>query len=85
MIKKYRKGAEYERKLVREAKEAGRIAFRSAGSHSPIDVCIIDTRSKMIFLIQAKAGDSYTDAARKRLEAKYSHLNDVFEVSFRVL
>lgn len=85
MIKTYRKGAEYERKIAKEAREDGKIAFRSAGSHSPIDVCIVDHENRMIFLIQAKTGDSYSDVSKKRLEKQYAHLNGSFEVRFKVL
>ena len=41
----YQKGADRERKIVNRAREKGHIAFRSAGSHSPIDVCIIDKKA----------------------------------------
>ena len=50
----YIKGIRFERKLVNEAKEDGYTAFRTAGSHSPIDVCIIDEILKEIRFIQCK-------------------------------
>ena len=53
---RYNRGAKYEREIVNEAKARGCIAFRSAGSHSPIDVCIIDPTNCTIELIQCKLG-----------------------------
>ena len=54
--KNYQKGVRLERKIVNKAKERGQIAFRSAGSHSPVDVCVIDAERKVIKLIQCKTG-----------------------------
>ena len=84
-INLYRKGADKERRVVKEAREKGMIAFRSAGSHSPIDVCIINVEHKQVRFIQCKAGASYTDNFKKKLEEKYKLLNDEFLVSFEVL
>jgi len=50
----YRKGAEKERKIVNFHRSKGRLAFRSAGSHSPIDVFVLDLELKQIKLIQSK-------------------------------
>jgi Holliday junction resolvase len=76
----YAKGANKERKIVNEARKLGLIAFRSAGSHSPIDVCAIDTRINKIYFIQCKPEGFNGD----KLEKKYKELNGFFEVSFRV-
>jgi|TARA_Y100000296_G_scaffold85617_1_gene122073 Holliday junction resolvase len=81
----YQKGVRKERKVVNGAKEMGCIAFRSAGSHSPIDVTIIDIYSKTIRFIQCKS-DSMPESAKKRLLAEYPELNtEEFKVSFEVL
>ena len=56
----YRKGARYERKIVNSARSEGLISFRSAGSHSPVDVVIIDRDKKRVSFIQCKKSDSYT-------------------------
>ena len=58
---KYRKGADFERKLVNYARAMGHSAFRCAGSKSgkvgkKIDVCIINNADKTIHFIQAKKG-----------------------------
>jgi len=66
MINRYRKGADYERKIVNAAKKKGYIAFRSAGSHSPIDVCVINAKDGKIHLIQAKTGGHHK-REKKRL------------------
>ena len=53
--RKYQKGYRFENKLVNLHKGEDKIAFRSAGSHSPVDVVAIDLKTKTIKLIQAKA------------------------------
>ncbi len=50
----YKKGYERERKLVVQDRNQGHLAFRSAGSHSPIDVFVLDPEKKIIRLIQCK-------------------------------
>lgn len=84
-MNRYRKGADYERKLVKEAKEDGLIAFRSAGSHSPIDVILIDVENKIIDLLQCKAGKSYTESFKQRLRDQYISLSGQFLVRFDVV
>ena len=44
MNKNYLKGVRKERKIVNIARNEGKLAFRSAGSHSPIDVFILDKK-----------------------------------------
>ncbi len=80
----YRKGRRYEQKIVKEAREDGRVAFRSAGSKSPVDVVIIDAVGRTIKLIQAKAGKSMSDGAREALERSLAYLNGTYEVEFVV-
>ena len=82
---RYRKGARYEREIVNSAREAGRLSFRSAGSHSPIDVVVIDSKKRTIELIQAKAGKSMSEKARDKLEASLRYLNGTYEVEFKVV
>ena len=50
----YKKGYEKERKLVNRFRDKGCLSFRSAGSHSPIDVFALNPESKLINLIQCK-------------------------------
>ena len=52
----YVKGRRKEYKIVHRHKALGHIAFRSAGSHSPVDVTAIDTENKIIYFIQSKDG-----------------------------
>ena len=79
MNKKYEKGVRFERKLVNEAKAQGKIAFRSAGSHSQIDVCIIDTNKKEIEFIQAKTGKA---KLTKKEEKELMDFSDKYIVKF---
>lgn len=85
MIKTYRKGADYEREIVKKAKEAGHISFRSAGSHSPIDVIIIDEKKREIFLLQCKNLKYISNAKIERLKAGLAHLNGMFMVKTGVV
>jgi Holliday junction resolvase len=81
----YNKGVRKERKIVNEAKAEGCIAFRSAGSHSPIDVCIIDIDNGFIRFVQSK-GDSITPRQVQKLMDELVELNTQdFKVSFEVI
>ena len=80
---RYVKGVRKERKIVNMAKAKGLIAFRSAGSHSPIDVCIIDMKNKWIRLVQCKS-DNISRNYKRELEHQYAGLNGEFLCSFRV-
>ena len=68
--KAYKKGRKYEYELVKEARENGQIAFRSAGSHSPIDVVVIDEQNKIIYFIQCK---NYKKLAKKFNKSLYNY------------
>ena len=50
----YRKGANNERQLVNHYRRKGWLAFRSAGSHSPVDVVAMNSSPGEIYLIQVK-------------------------------
>lgn len=52
----YKNGADKERRIVKKFRDNGCLAFRSAGSHSPIDCFILDTQKHEIKLIQSKIG-----------------------------
>lgn len=82
--KNYLKGVRKERKLVNGARALGLIAFRSAGSHSPIDVVIIDKKSKQIRLVQCKP-DDIREKEKEKLIKEQSDLTDMYSVSFRVI
>ena len=51
----YQNGAARERRVVNSLKEQGfDLVFRSAGSHSSIDIFALDVKTKQIWLIQCK-------------------------------
>ena len=81
MNKNYQKGRRLEYKLIKGAKEAGLIAFRSAGSNSPVDVVIIDRVMKRIQFIQCKKAkyvnkkDYFEEVNRYEVEFKIYHEN----------
>ena len=81
--KNYVKGRRKEYDLVHRLRAKGYTAFRSAGSHSPIDVIGIDGGNKRIILIQAKP-DSMSGKAKERLEEEHKDFNGIFEVRFIV-
>jgi len=80
----YNKGVRKERKLVNVAKSAGLLAFRSAGSHSPIDVVIIDKRERVIKFIQCKP-DNISERNKDILIQEQSDLNGSFLARFMVI
>lgn len=79
----YQKGARKERAIVNKARGEGKLSFRSAGSHSPIDVIIVDKLCKVIKLIQSKP-NSMSNNAKKKLLDSLSYLNGVYRVEVSV-
>ena len=82
--KNYIKGARKERKLVNKARKKGLIAFRSAGSHSPIDVIIIDHKKGHIRMIQCKPSN-LPQSQKNRLYRAYNKLTRDYFGEFEVL
>lgn len=82
---KYRKGYKKENALVNKFKALDwDICFRSAGSHSPIDVVVINKETREIKLIQSKP-DTMSNNAKYKLEEEQQDLNGVFKVNFVVM
>jgi Holliday junction resolvase len=79
----YQKGARKERKLVNQARAHGLTALRSAGSHSPIDVVIIDSVHRIISLLQCKP-DDFSQNKTNQLLQENAHLNGTYQVNFEV-
>jgi Holliday junction resolvase len=79
----YNRSKRKEQELVREAKKEGKIALRSAGSKSPIDVVIIDRKNKLIQLLQVKTG-TMSESALLKLSLEFNDLNSPFEVQYAV-
>lgn len=77
----YQKGVRFERKIVNDARAEGKIAFRTAGSKSIIDVCVIDMKNRTVRFIQAKD----TKNSWKRLESDFKKLTDEYLVKFEVM
>lgn len=80
----YEKGRRKEYKVVHQEKDKGCIAFRSAGSHSPVDVVSIDFKKKKIRLIQCKP-DTMNAHQQQKLRDANRELNGIFEVAFSVI
>ena len=81
----YEKGKKLEYRVVNAAKANGCIAFRSAGSHSPIDVVSIDIANREIRFVQCKAGKSYSESQREALRQEWNALNGAFQCRFEVI
>ena len=81
--KQYEKGRRKEYKIVHAEKDKGRIAFRSAGSHSPIDVVSIDVKNRKIFLIQSKP-DSWTEHQIMKLLNENEFFSGRYDARFEV-
>ena len=80
----YKIGRRKEYKIRKEQIAKGRLAFRSAGSHSPVDVVSIDWVDHKILLIQCKP-DSLGDNQRNKLIVDNKKLNGVYGVMFVVV
>ena len=79
----YARGYEKERKIVNGLRSAGCLAFRSAGSHSPIDVFALDPQLKVILLIQSKP-KSMPEAEKQRILENLKKYEGTFEVRVQV-
>ena len=83
MNNNYRNGAVKERRIMNKFREQGCIAFRSAGSHSPIDVCVINSATKEVLLIQSKVG--YLAPGKKaKILSEGEKLNGDYKVKFEL-
>ena len=82
--KHYMKGYRKERRVVNQARELGHIAFRSAGSHSPIDVIVVDQVNRTIDLIQCKS-DKMTDSAKTKILQEQEGIDGDYKVAFTVV
>jgi Holliday junction resolvase len=81
--KRYIKGRRKEYKLIHEERDKGNIAFRTAGSHSPVDVVSINTKEKVITLIQSKS-NKMSVREKDKLLIENKELNGLFNVFFIV-
>jgi Holliday junction resolvase len=84
MTTNYEKGRKKEYKIMKKLKEQGYdIVFRTAGSHSPIDVVGINKEKRRIICVQSKP-KSMSENAKKKLQGGLSWLNDCFIINFIV-
>ena len=87
----YQQGRRKEYKLCEDLKKNGfDIVFRSAGSHSPIDIVAINQLTKVIKFVQSKRTISKTMnevdlKLKKKIEREYQSLNNVFRCEFEVM
>ena len=82
--KNYEKGRRKEYSVVHRLRDRGYIAFRSAGSHAPVDVVGIHQKNKRILLVQCKL-DNMSERAKQNLEELNEDMNVTFEFRFVVI
>lgn len=82
--KNYIKGVKKERMIVNSFRNLGHIAFRSAGSHSPIDVCCINQVDKEIYFFQCKP-DTMSEKKKNEILKKLEGLKGEYKISIEVL
>ena len=81
----YIKGRKREYKEMQRLRENGcDIVFRSAGSHSEIDVIGINTKTLEIFTIQCKP-ESLSTNKRDEIALRNRLLNNIYVVTFEVI
>lgn len=80
----YIKGRRHEYEVVNTLKDKGWIAFRSAGSHSPIDVIAIHPKKCLIQAIQMKP-TSMSKRAKNKIYQELDKMSHMYFVKFRVL
>lgn len=80
----YINGRAREYKVKWALERLGMISFRSAGSHSPIDVIGIDPEKRIIKLIQCKPKSMSQNKRNEILEANKG-LQGTFQVTFEVV
>lgn len=81
----YKRGADKERRIVNRFREAGYLAFRSAGSHSPIDVFALNPKTHEIILVQSKLGKFLSNPAREKIIQEGKKLNGIYTLSFALM
>ena len=82
--KNYIEGRRKEYAVINEERAKGNIAFRTAGSHSFVDVISIDVIARVIKFIQCKSGE-FSDVERNKLMFQYREMNNMFRCSFDVV
>ena len=80
--KNYLKGIRLERAVVDKFRDKGHISFRSAGSHSKIDVVDIDTKNKRICFYQCKKGKN---TMTKKQKEDFIKMSDEYIVLFEII
>lgn len=82
----YARGRNKEYRIMRYWRGRGCLAIRSAGSHTPVDVIVINPYDKIIKLIQSKLHGQKNLSERKRNEiiAEGSKLEGDYKVLFEI-
>lgn len=82
--KNYKKGRAKEYRIMDKLRKDFDIVARTAGSHSKVDIFLINKKKKEIIFIQSKP-ESMSDNKKKELEKELKWLNGKFKVSFKVV
>lgn len=79
----YQKGRAKEYRIKKKYEKAGCIVLRTARSIGFADLIAIHPKARHIFFIQVKP-KKFSENARRKLESKFSWLNDEFICQFVV-
>jgi Holliday junction resolvase len=82
----YQRGADRERRILNKFLLNGWIGARSAGSHSIIDIWVLEPEEKKIVLIQSKLNgkENLSKPERERILTEGRKLNGTYEVEFQL-
>jgi Holliday junction resolvase len=81
----YQNGANRERRVVNSLKEQGfDLVFRSAGSHSPVDLFALDIKTKQIWLIQCKP-KSLSSNGKNKIEDSIRQFEGCYSVKTKCI
>jgi len=84
-VTNYKNGANRERRVIKYLQKEGfDLVFRSAGSHSPIDVFALDSRTKQIWLIQCKP-KSLSSSGKSKIEDNIRQFEGCYSVKTKCI
>jgi hypothetical protein len=82
----YQRRADRERRILNKFLEKQWIGSRSAGSHSIIDIWVLNPERHQIYLIQSKLNgkENLSRPERERILTEGRKLNGTYEVEFQL-
>lgn len=83
----YKSGYRLERKIVKSARDSGLLAYRSAGSHSKVDVTIFAPKEPVLIQCKSMKGELKNKFPNhlKKEASEFFNLADEFEYKVKLL